>query len=254
MQPRRAAGQPSAAPGRRSGESSGEEADPGLDASGDPGESLRLGARRLGVEIDEVQVRDLLAHLDELRLWAPRLSLVSAADLADPNALVERHVLDSIAAVPVVAAAGCRILDLGSGAGFPGIPVAVALRSPRSLLVEPRRKRANFLRAVARRLPGVGIAVAGVRIEDLSPAEIGPGFDAVLSRAALPLEDLRNCALRCLVPGGRLVAFRGPGQPVGEEAEVPGLRRLPDHAYRVGAKAPELRLAAWERVEATVGR
>lgn len=217
--------------------------------------SLEAGAHRLGVALDEDAIRGLLDHLDELRLWAPRLSLVSSGDLGDPRALVERHVLDSLAAVPVIAPVGPRFVDLGSGAGFPGIPVAVALRSPRALLVEPRQKRASFLRAVGRRLPGVGIEVATTRIEDLPADAIGAGFDALLSRATLPIPALQAAALRCLRPGGLLVAFRGPARsgdphdPCDGVASGGRLRRLPDRPYRVAPGAPELILASWEKVD-----
>ena len=76
-----------------------------------------------------------------------------------------------LAAVPLVEPLGPapRILDIGSGAGFPGIPVAVVAGSSRTLLVEPRQRRASFLRAVARRLPGFGVEVADrpVTVPDL---------------------------------------------------------------------------------------
>jgi len=207
------------------------------------------GAARLGVQLDDEAVDGLLAHLDELRTWAPRLSLVSPGDLADPGALVERHVLDSLASLPVVAETSPRprVLDLGSGAGFPGVPIAVALRRARVLLVEPRLRRASFLRSVARRLPGVALQVAACRIEELPEQALGDGFDAVVSRATLPLSDLLAAATRCLVPGGRLFAFRGPGQATLEVAPGLALQRRADHLYRVAPEAPEMRLEVWEK-------
>ena len=212
---------------------------------------LGEGARRLGVELDAEAIAGLITHLDELRQWGPRLNLVSAQDLNDPRLLLDRHALDSLAAVPVVAPLADRpeIVDLGSGAGFPGIPVAIAVRSPRAVLVEPRHRRANFLRASARRLaPGVGIEVANCRFEDLPGAGLGRGFHAVLSRAALPLADLVAFARLWLRPGGRLVAFRGPTQ-VDEPVDLPGsgLRRMPDLSYRVASAGPQMRLAVWEK-------
>jgi len=223
----------------------------GRPAAADPAElaeTLAEGARRLGIDLGEEVLAGLLAHLDELGRWAPRLNLVSAQDLADPRALVERHVLDSLAAVPLVAPLGPEpaILDIGSGAGFPGIPVALAAGTSRALLVEPRLRRASFLRAVARRLPGCPLEVASRRFEDLDETDVGPGFDAILSRAALPLSDLLACARRWLRPRGRLVAFRGPGQT--ESSSVEGLRRLPDRPYQVAPGTPTMRLAAWEKV------
>jgi 16S rRNA (guanine527-N7)-methyltransferase len=212
---------------------------------------ILAGAARLGIELDDEAVDGLLAHVDELRTWAPRLNLVSAGDLADPTALVERHVVDSLAALPVVAetSARPRILDLGSGAGFPGIPIAVALRPACALLVEPRLRRASFLRSVARRLPGVALEVAACRAEELPARALGEGFDVVVSRATLALSDLLVAAARCLVPGGRLVAFRGPGQAArrGDPPPAVGLLRRPDHLYRVAPEAPEMRLEVWEK-------
>lgn len=212
-------------------------------------EEILRGAPRLGVELDERALSGLLSHLDELRLWAARINLVSSQDLANSRTLVERHVLDSLAAVPLVEPLGPapRILDIGSGAGFPGIPVAVVAGSSRTLLVEPRQRRASFLRAVARRLPGFGVEVADRRFQDLAEDLVAPGFDAILSRAALPLADLLDCAGRWLRPGGRLVSFRGPTQRDDDPAPESDLRRLPDRTYGVGVGSPKMRLAAWER-------
>jgi 16S rRNA (guanine527-N7)-methyltransferase len=170
---------------------------------------LRTGAASLGTDLDEAQLAALERFLDELMLWNTRTNLVGERDW---QALVDRHLLDALAAAPWLRALGdgLRILDVGSGAGLPGIPLAVAVRPRGMWLVEPRRKRASFLRSVRRALPGFGLGVVEARGEDVAWApENRAHFDAVVSRATLSDEDLRTCAEPVLRDGGLLVAYRG---------------------------------------------
>jgi 16S rRNA (guanine527-N7)-methyltransferase len=172
---------------------------------------LHAGARALGVALDEHALDALQTYLEELVAWNRRLNLVGEHDA---TSIIDRHLVDSLAAATVLARLGpdARIADLGSGAGLPGIPLAIALRPREVALVEPRQKRASFLRAAVRKLPDLRLRVVDRRAEDLASSEPG-GFRAVVSRAALPEDELLAVAARLLSPGGLVVAYRGPEPP-----------------------------------------
>lgn len=208
------------------------------------GARLRDRARAFGVELSDGALRDLATFLDELELWNARANLVGQHDRAT---LIERHLVDSLAAVPLLRGLGenLRVADLGSGAGLPGIPLAIVLQPREMLLVEPRRKRASFLRAVRRKLTGLAIAVHEGRAEEIAPAETGP-FDAVVSRAALSETALRAAAAPLVRHGGLLVAYRGdPAQgqdtsaDLGREVDGFGVARI----YHYELERPSRRFA-----------
>jgi 16S rRNA (guanine527-N7)-methyltransferase len=114
--------------------------------------------------------------LDEIRAWAPRTNLVGSTAAE----ALERHVQDSLAAAPHLPA-GARVVDLGSGAGFPGVPLALARPDLELVLVEGRERRFHFLRHVARRL-ALRCEVLRQRIEE-PPAR---PYDFALLRAVAP--------------------------------------------------------------------
>jgi 16S rRNA (guanine527-N7)-methyltransferase len=149
----------------------------------------------------------LATFLDQLETWNARLNLVGEHDRQQ---LVDRHLVDSLAAAPLLdeLGTGLRVADVGSGAGLPGIPLAIAARTREMVLIEPRRKRASFLRAVRRSLPDLPLTVLERRADELS--ELGRGsFDAIVSRAALADGDLLRVGQALLREGGLLIAHRG---------------------------------------------
>ncbi|HZR84816.1 MAG TPA: 16S rRNA (guanine(527)-N(7))-methyltransferase RsmG [Candidatus Binatia bacterium] len=211
---------------------------------------LADGARALGISLDESAIRTTLSYVRELRTWARRVDLISTRDLDD---VIARHVVDSLAAAPPLRAlgAGLSIADLGSGAGLPGIPLAIALRPDRMLLVESRRRRAHFLSAVARALPDVPLVVRNERIEVL-PSTLDHTFDGVVTRAAFAREAFLNVAARLLRSGGLAIAFLGPRQvrSSGDAGVTPlGFTRVQSIAYRLPGRRHELHLAVWQHGE-----
>lgn len=215
-------------------------------SASDAAARLRAGARSLDVDLDESQLAALCRFLDELELWNARTNLVGEHDRV---ALVERHLLDALAAVPLLRSLGSdlRVADVGSGAGLPGIPLAIALRTRAVTLIEPRRKRASFLRSMRRALPSLGIHVVEDRAESLAarPEEVG-SYDAMVSRAALDDEDLQRCAGSLLRPGGLLIAYRGGADeraPTGSEQLAPA----DSHRYTLAGAGRTFRLDVWTR-------
>lgn len=183
-------------------------------------DALDEGLERLGLSLPP-GARDAVAgHLRLLLAWTAAINLTA---IRDPLDAVTLHVLDSLAAVPLVRATGAeRLLDLGSGGGYPGLPLAVAIPL-RALLVESVGKKARFLETAVDALDlRPGVAVASARAETLArdPAH-RERWPLVTARAVAALADLVELAFPLLAPGGRLLAWKR--EPL--DAEMAGARR-----------------------------
>ncbi|MDR1788721.1 MAG: class I SAM-dependent methyltransferase [Treponema sp.] len=199
-------------------------------------------ARLLGPRKEEV-LRLLEEYMDEIERFNPIYGLVN---VKTRNELAVKHILDSLAPLPALAALlapfdeSPRIADAGSGAGLPGIPLAIALPAARVTLVERMERRAGFLRDAAALLCLSNISIAACQAADCPPGS----FDAVVMRAYKPMEHgmvkdlLRLLAPRSAAPGAPrpfLAAYKGrAGKAEAELAGAglpPGLRAqvLPLH-------------------------
>lgn len=141
----------------------------------------------------------LVRYAELLERWSQTHSLVRWRGRKD---LVERHILDALAARPMLAGHGC-LLDVGSGAGLPGIPLLVACPRWRGVLLEPRQKRWAFLKLVIREL-GLDAEVHRVRFQDLQRDR---AFDLITSRALGGHEDLLEWAGEMLTEGGSVLLW-----------------------------------------------
>lgn len=121
--------------------------------------------------------------------------------------LWERHILNSAAAAELIAH-GTKVVDVGSGAGLPGIPIAIARPDLHMTLLEPMLRRTEFLKTVLETL-GIQIQVVRGRAEDPAVSKELAGADAVLSRAVASLDKLTRWSLPLLRPGGRMLALKG---------------------------------------------
>jgi 16S rRNA (guanine527-N7)-methyltransferase len=163
--------------------------------------SLIDGARGLGIDLDEMQCAKLVAHLDLLDDWNTRMNLTA---IRERPAQVTKHVLDSLSLLPWLR--GTRVADVGSGAGFPGIPLAIAAPGIQFALVESIGKKCRFLEHVCDTLQLPNVEVVQSRAETYKP-EIR--FDCVIARAVGPIEDLVRNAGGLVAGGGRLLAMKG---------------------------------------------
>ncbi len=163
---------------------------------------LSRGCSAIGVDADLAQIKALSAYGHEVLNWGRRMNLTGATDA---NAFATGHTLDSLAALPHLQLAdGQHWADVGSGAGTPGIPLAIVARHVRWTLVEPREKRWAFLLHAVHTLGLDNVTVLRARIEqaNMPPATL----DGVISRA---LGSPTLAAHPWLKPGGMVVLYAG---------------------------------------------
>lgn len=176
---------------------------------------LESGLVRLG--LDPALATPLLAYLALLVRWNKTYNLTA---VRDPHEMVTKHLLDSLAMAPYVEAIAARdgaLADLGTGAGLPGIPLAIVKPGLRVTLVESNGKKARFMREAVRQLGLKDVRVAESRIEALAePAT----YDAITARALATLPLILELGGHLLKPSGELLAMKGV-HPVDEIAELP---------------------------------
>jgi 16S rRNA (guanine527-N7)-methyltransferase len=151
--------------------------------------------------------QQLNAYLELLRRWNRSVNLVAAGDEA---VLEERHLADSLALEGLLPVDAATVLDLGSGGGFPGIPLAVARPELAFTLLDAKTKAIAFLRTVRRELGLTNVHVLHARVEEYAP-EPPPGL--IVSRAAFPPPALLSLAERLLAPGGHVIVMYGAKLP-----------------------------------------
>ena len=165
-------------------------------------EALASAARSLGVPLADDQASSLL-EFESLLHKAVDLGMVARGD---SGRIRERHVLDSLRAAAVALESDVDALDIGTGAGLPGIPVAIARPTINVRLVEPRRTRVAFLELALERARIENATILSAPIESVDFA-----VDLCFARAFAPLEQAWGAARPRLRPGGRLVYFAGAG-------------------------------------------
>lgn len=164
-----------------------------------------------GLTVKPAAAAALASYLDEIRRWNRVHNLTA---ITDPQAMIRRHVVESLALRPHLK--GRRIADLGSGAGVPGIPLAIAEPHRHFTLIESRGKRAAFLRHVHGLLGLVNVAVEHRRVEAMTVVR---SFDTLLTRALAPLPELLRLTAHLFGPETTMLALTGE-QPASRLAAV----------------------------------
>jgi 16S rRNA (guanine527-N7)-methyltransferase len=171
---------------------------------------MREGLLALGLSPELTS--PLLGYLSLLQQWNSAYNLTA---VRDPAKMIGLHLLDSLSILPWIQ--GERLVDIGSGAGLPGIPLAIARPDLQVSLVEPVGKKARFLREAVRRLELANVRVHACRAEQVDEAG---SFDCLTARALGSLADLIGFGGHLLKPGGSLLAMKGQW-PAQELAELP---------------------------------
>jgi 16S rRNA (guanine527-N7)-methyltransferase len=173
---------------------------------------LRDAASAVHVALEESALDLFSRYYRELTLWNEKMNLIS---VCTPEELLIKHFIDSLTPLPYIARPQGRLLDIGSGGGFPGIPLKIAMPALHVFLLEASRKKSSFLRHLIRQLPLAQTAVIHARAEAaMTDDAYRHTFDTVISRAAFKLPEFFTMGRFFLSPGGFLIAMKGPS---GEE-------------------------------------
>jgi len=164
------------------------------------------GARAFDLDLDRHHTELFAVHANELLHWNNTINLTT---ITDPFEVAVKHFVDSLAPAKLVSP-GVTLLDIGSGSGFPGIPLKVIMPSLAVTLIDASRKRVNFLKHVIRTLKLEGIQALHIRAEDLAddPA-YRRHFDFITSRALTDLKSFIRQARPLLAVGGQMIALKG---------------------------------------------
>ena len=201
---------------------------------------LRSDAARLGVSLDASAAARLLRYVDELAAWNRSYNLTSIDDRAQ---VLTHHLLDSLAGSHALA--GTRVLDIGTGAGLPGLPLALMHPERQFTLIDGTSKKVRFVAHAARVMQLANVAAVHARAEDYPTEE---PFDTVIARAVTALPELARLALPLVAPGGCLVAWKGRVKPEELDAPVPGWGAPQVQAVTVPGLGEERCLVTLQRV------
>ncbi|MET0496990.1 MAG: 16S rRNA (guanine(527)-N(7))-methyltransferase RsmG [Steroidobacteraceae bacterium] len=162
---------------------------------------LIQGAKKFGIDLSAARAAQMLVLLDELDDWNQRMNLTA---IRDRDAQITKHLLDSLSLQPLLQ--GARIVDVGTGAGFPGIPLAIANPDREFTLLDSTAKKLKFVDHVAQKLGLANITTVHTRAETFrTPWR----FDTVTSRAVGPVSRFIEWSGHLCVGGGRLLAMKG---------------------------------------------
>lgn len=194
-------------------------AEPGL------GQALEQGIDSLGLHPAPGVVDQLLAYLDLLVQWNKAYNLTA---VREPAEMVQRHLLDSLTLVPYIESHdGQRYIDVGTGAGLPGIPLAIWFPQRQFHLLDSAGKKMRFLFKVRHSLQLSNVELHDMRVEAFADEQ---GFDAVLTRAYASLADMVSSTAHLLRSGGEFIAMKAE---LGDEER----NALPS-AYTIAASMP----------------
>jgi 16S rRNA (guanine527-N7)-methyltransferase len=179
---------------------------------------IEQGLAAMAIELPAPARARLSGHLELIEKWNRVHNLTAVRDTAQMVAL---HLLDSLSLLPHLGAAK-HVIDVGSGPGFPGIPLAIARPDAHFTLLDSSHKKCAFLEQAKIELGLANVTVACERVEQYRPAQ---RFDAVVSRAFAELSDFITQSQHLAAPGGRFLAMKGV-YPFDEIARVPVTHRV----------------------------
>ncbi len=170
---------------------------------------LKVGCERLGITIDWTAVERLCLFYEELKRWSRKINLI-AKESTDEQ-IIENHFLDSLTLLPLLTDCGpVYLLDVGTGAGFPGLVCKAARPEIALTLVEPRLKRVSFLRHIVRTLQLDDVSVLACRIEDEECLPSATPFTHITSRAVTDISAFLSLVGRFTLSEPAIICMKGP--------------------------------------------
>jgi len=179
----------------------------------DPAQLIRDGLEEIGFRYSEKQVDAFITYLSELKKWNRAYNLTA---LKTDNDIIIKHFLDSLLFAKALPPDARTLADIGSGAGFPGIPIKIMFPDLSVFLIEPTRKKAIFLRHICSMLQLQGIEIIDRRIEEAE----GLAVDVAVTRALFSVREFIEKTKAILNTNGILILSKGPGLEK-ELAELP---------------------------------
>ena len=213
---------------------------------------MEEGGQRLGLALDQAALARLDRYFSELRKWNRTFNLVAKAPERE---ILETHFLDSLTLLALIPdPSGETLLDVGSGAGFPGLALKLARPELEVALVEPRQKRVSFLRQVIRTLGVEGVRVYEERLEPGQDTLGGEArrFSLITSRAFTTIAPFLALAAPFSPPGGRVICMKGPkgaaeaAQWQAEQPESP-YRLIATRAFTLPFSGADRQLLVFEK-------
>ena len=193
---------------------------------------LFKAALAMDISLNEKELVLFETYYKELLIWNKKINLVAVKSEID---IPIKHFIDSLTVLPYINNKTSQILDIGSGAGFPGIPLKIAMNSLKVFLLDSSRKKTSFLKHIIRSLSITDTTVIHNRAENLMEDEANRGFfEVVTSRATLKLPQLLQIGAFFLSQSGTLIAMKGKKSDteLAEAADISrtlGLRYIASH-------------------------
>jgi len=198
---------------------------------------LREGAAELGLFLTEKHLKDFARYLDELQVWAKRMNLIRRMDERE---IILKDFLDSLTVVKYLSE-GASVMDLGPGAGFPGLPAKIVRPDLKMTLLEASRKKVYFLKNLVRYLGLEGTEVHWSGEDKEAEKNFRGRFDFVLCRAFGSLQKFSTIGVLFLKQGGILLAMKGKKGKAELERALPALEKMGlDLAFLNGLRLPFL--------------
>lgn len=164
------------------------------------------GAYELDININATQIESIIRFIDELKLWNTKMNLTSIEDDID---IVAKHIIDSLSILPYIPDHAKTFIDIGTGAGFPGIPVKIVKDDIKVVLLDSLAKRIGFLQHSINLLKLRGIEAIHARAEDMAgQKEHRQMYDAAVARAVAPLNVLCEYCLPYVKQDGLFLAMK----------------------------------------------
>lgn len=193
-----------------------------------PRELLKSGASELGIVLSDEQINSFFVYFAELKKWNRQINLTA---ITDEREIVIKHALDSLSYIYGFSpSAGIKLLDMGSGAGFPALPLKILYPEISICMAEAVSKKASFLRHMLRTLKMQNSNVWDKRVEAM-PSSFHASFDIVTARAFADMESALSAGTPFLKDGGLAVLSRGPEETI----DAPILEKLRLVVYKKNA-------------------
>ncbi|MFW2364792.1 MAG: 16S rRNA (guanine(527)-N(7))-methyltransferase RsmG [Desulforhopalus sp.] len=169
---------------------------------------IEIGLQRLGLEISAKSYDRLALYFTELKKWSAKINLIAKS--ASNEHIIETHFLDSLTILPLLLDNKCHLLDIGTGAGFPGLVCKAVLPELAVTLVEPRLKRVSFLQHIVRILDLKEVDILSCRIEDETRLSSHTRFSHITGRAVTEVGPFLEMVERFSPSGAKVLLMKGP--------------------------------------------